>query len=130
MNADCISPDETPSHIENLHYLDLDLHVLMDKTVSLTLKWTTLNNSIDPITHCNIYASNLLGTKGCPSWNGDHIYLGMAHANCFRVCCLHILSNNLKEQPFGFEFKVQPVTSSRRKPSIDNSNSLTVWLCT
>lgn len=125
MNAECVSPNEKPSYIENLGFLDLN--VSMHNTVSLTLKWTTLNNPIDPITHCNVYASNLLGIAKDTRWKGENIYLGAAYANCFRVHCMHMLTNDLKEQLFGLEFKVQPVTSARRKPSVDNADSITVW---
>ena len=101
-----------------------------DRSVSLTLKWTHLKNTVDPITHCNVYATSLLGEscgKEVMTWKGECIFLGSAFTNCFRVCGMHILSNDLKKQPFGIEFRLQAVTYSRRKPSVNNADSITVW---
>ena len=54
------------------------------------------------------------------------MYLGRAHSNAFRVTDLYILSSDLGETPFSLEFRVQPVTASRRKPSVSNSECLVV----
>ena len=127
MDVKCISLDEKPSYIHNLHCIDIS--VSRDNRVSLTLKWTVSSNPVDPISHCNVYATSLLGRsegKESANWKGDCIFLGTAYANCFRVCSMHMLSNNLKEQPFGIEFKVQSVTSARRKPSVDKADSISL----
>ena len=108
----------------------MDICISTDNTISFTLKWTVSNNHVDPITHCYVYATTLLGdseAKEGTSWNGEPVYLGSAYASCYRVCSMHMLSNNLKEQPFGLELRVQPVTLSRRKPSVDDADSITVW---
>ena len=97
---------------------------------SLTLKWNVVNNPLDPITHCNIYAASLLANSEevkTPTWKGICIYRGQAYANCFRLCGTHVLSNDLRKQLFGLELRVQSVTSTRRKSSVDNADSLTVW---
>lgn len=124
----CISPDEKLSYIQNLHCMDINMSA--NKSVSLTLKWTDQNNSLDPITHSNVYATSLLGESGgneVMSWKGECVYLGTAYTNCFRVNGMHILSNDLKKQPFGIEFRLQAVTVSRRKCSVNDADSITVW---
>jgi hypothetical protein len=127
LDVNCISPDEKPSCIESLHIIDII--VSAEKTVALTLKWTLLNNSVDPITQCNIYCTSLLGgaEEQTATWKGEYVYLGAAYANCFRVCSMHMLSSNLREESFGLEFRVQLVTSGRRKPSVDNADCVIVW---
>ena len=107
----------------------MDVDVSIENTVSLTIKWDISNNPADPITHCNVYATSLLGEPvgKAVSWKGDCIYIGVAYANCFRVCGMHMLSNDLKEQPFGVEFRLQSVTLARRKPSVNSADSITVW---
>jgi hypothetical protein len=129
LDIKCLSLDERPSYIHNLTCIDIN-SVSADNTISLTLKWTVSNNHADPITHCNVYATTLLGgfeEEEGTSWNGEPIYLGSAYASSYRVCNMHMLSSNLKEQPFGLELRVQPVTLSRRKPSVDDADSITVW---
>ena len=121
----CVCLKDRPSYIYNLHYTDL---VVSDNsTFSLTLSWTPFNNPIDPIDHCNVYATCLLGReKEGVSWEGECVYLGTAYANCYRVCSMHILSRDLEEQPFGLKLVVQTVTKSRRKPSVHNADTLVV----
>ena len=108
----------------------MDITTSADSTISLTLKWTVSNNPVDPISHCNVYATSLLGGSGeaeGASWTGERIYLGSAYASCYRVHGMHMLSSDLKEQPFGLGFRVQSVTIGRRKPSVDDADSITVW---
>lgn len=75
-----------------------------------------------------MYATSLLGGSEGTGWKGECVYLGSAYANCYRVCDMHVLSNNLKEEQFGVQFRVQPVTLARRKPNVKDADSITVWL--
>ena len=127
MDTKCLSLEESPSFIHNLHCNDIIISE--SNTISLTLNWTVSNNSVDPIAHCNVYVTCLLGkpdgTSSC--WSGDSVYLGFACANCFRVCDMHLLSSDLKQQPFGLKFRVQAVTLARRMPNVEDSDCLAVW---
>ena len=125
----CISPQEKMSYIENVRIADV---VMCNEKISLsfTVKWTVINNPLDPITHSNIYATSLLGKSDeikTHSWNGDCVYMGTAYADCFRLHGIYILSNDLRIHPFGLELKVQSVTSARRKLCVNDSDSITVW---
>ena len=127
LDIKCLSLNENLSFIHNLHYADIIISE--SNTISLTLNWTISSNRVDPIAYCNVYATCLLGksdeTSSC--WSGDSVYLGFACANCFRVCDMHLLSGDLKQQPFGLVFTVQTVSLARRMPNIEDSDSLTVW---
>ena len=129
LDIKCLSLEKEPSFIRNLHCTDVT--VSKTNTISLTLNWTNSNNPVDPIDHCNLYATCLLGSpeKEGSCWQGQCIYLGSAYANCFRACGLHLLSGDLKEQPFGLKFRVQSVTAARRKPSVEDADRLVVWFC-
>lgn len=126
LDVRCVSLEDKPSYIHNLHCTDL---VVSDgNTASLTLNWTPSNNPMDPIDHCYVYTTCLLGRENEEDlWQGECVYLGTAYANCYRVCSMHILSHDLKEQPFGLRLVVQAVTESRRKPSVSDADSLVVW---
>jgi hypothetical protein len=129
LDIKCISTQERMSFIENLQITDLVM-CAEKMPLSFTVRWTVMNNSLDPITHCNVYATSLLGRSDemkTHTWKGDCVYLGTAYANCFRLHGMHILSNDLTIHPFGLEVKVQSVTSTRRKPRVDNSDSVTIW---
>ena len=89
-----------------------------------------VNYSLDPITHCNIYSTSLLAVSNetqIHAWKGERIYLGTAYANSFRVTQMHILSSDLRKQPFGLELRVQLVTLARRKHNVKYADSITVW---
>ena len=124
LDAKCVSADLKSSTITNLQYQDVQFRD--NNTISLTLKWTAANDHLDPIDHCNVYSACVIGKledeESC--WKTDSVYLGRAHASCFRVVGLHILSTELKENPFSFQFRVQPVTCARRKPSVEESPCL------
>ena len=126
LDAKCISPEEKLSYIENIHFTDLDVSA-ENNQLSFTLKWTAVNNDLDPITHCNIYSMCLLGVSDESTWRGERVFLGAAYANCFRLTGIHILSSDLRKQQFGLELRVQPVTSSRRKNNVNDTDSITVW---
>ena len=126
----CLSPEEKISYIEYLHITDLVM--LAENTqLSLTVKWTVVNNPLDPITHCNIYATSVLSKSNemkTDIWKGDCVYFGQAYTNCFRLHHIHVLSKNLTTQPFGVEVRVQSVTYARRKLDVDECDSITMWL--
>jgi len=60
------------------------------------------------------------------TWKSDYVFIGRAYASCFRVTNLYMLSPNLEESPFSIEFRVQPVSCSRRKPRVEESECLLV----
>ena len=122
LNPSCISSTLPLSSISNLECQDV-ICSKSDSTIALTLTWVVMNNRVDSIDHCNIYCSSMVGNHQDKddTWKSDYVFLGRAHGCCFRVTNLYMLSQNLEESPFSLEFRVQPVTSSRRKPRVENS---------
>ena len=127
----CVSPDLNPSTITNIHCQDIQCyrchqhHQCTNDTLSLTLKWLTIDNTVDPVEHCNIYSSCIIGNLDdrASCWQSDYVYLGRAYASCFRVIGLDLLGSDLE---FSFEFRVQPVTFSQRKPGVEESPCIVV----
>ena len=127
LNPSCISSTLPLSSISNLECQDV-ICTKSDSTIALTLTWVMMNSRVDPIDHCNIYCSSMVGNQQeeDDTWKSDYVFLGRAHGSCFRVTNLYMLSQNLEESPFSLEFRVQQVTSSRRKPRVEDSACLLV----
>lgn len=95
------------------------------KSLSLTLVWSMLNNSSDPIDHCNIYTSTSI--EDIPSsspWQSQLVFLGRAYGTSFRVNDLKIFSAGLHKNTLSLKFHVQPVTVSRLKVNPKDSPEL------
>ena len=122
LNPSCISSTLPLSSISNLECQDV-ICTKSDSTIALTLTWVMVR-----IDHCNIYCSSMVGNhqEEDDTWKSDYVFLGRAHGSCFRVTNLYMLSQNLEESPFSLEFRVQQVTSSRRKPRVEDSVCLLV----
>lgn len=127
LNPTCISSAFPLSSISDLECQDVKC-TLSDSTIALTLRWVATNNRVDPIEHCNIYCSSMIGNHQDKetTWKSDYVFIGRAYASCFRVTNLYMLSPNLEESPFSIEFRVQPVSCSRRKPRVEESECLLV----
>lgn len=127
LNPTCISSAFPLSSISNLECQDVKC-TLSDSTIALTLRWVATNSRVDPIEHCNIYCSSMIGNRQDKetTWKSDYVFIGRAYASCFRVTNLYMLSPNLEESPFSIEFRVQPVSCSRRKPRVEESECLLV----
>ena len=123
LNPSCISSTLPLSSISNLECQDV-ICTKSDSTIALTLTWVMVNSCVDPIDHCNIYCSSMVGNhqEEDDTWKSDYVFLGRAHGSCFRVTNLYMLSQNLEESPFSLEFRVQQVTSSRRKPRVEEDS--------
>ena len=129
MDTACLSPTLDISRITSIWQENAEFSP--DKTsLSLTLSWTTSNNPSDPIDHCNIYSSTIIGDQdsstSSSSWQSEFVFLGRAYATSFRVKDLYILSADLNEAALSLEFHVQPVTMSRWKLAVQDSPGLII----
>lgn len=125
-----LSPTSRPSSIRRLRCHDIDFS---DGLLSLTLSWLTVDSPADPVDHCNVYATCIVADRGdgsLPVWRGGDVFLGRAHAPCFRAAGLRVLNLDGSESAarLSYEMSVQPVAASRRKPAVKSSPCLVVQL--
>ena len=61
------------------------------------------------------------------SWKSEYIFLGKSYTRCFFISNLFLLfgSDAVGSHAF-FEFRVQPVCASHRKPAIKDSRCIVV----
>ena len=121
-----LSPTSRPSSIRRLRCQDAHC----SNGLSFTLTWLTVNNPADPIDHCNIYSTCVIGNQGdeLPVWQTEAVFLGRAYTECFHVAGLPLFTPDLGSSAVSYEIRAQPVSVSRRKSSVVNSPCLVVHL--
>ena len=141
LNGNCFSLKSDISTISNVQCHDFQFSD-EPKRVSFTLSWQQDTSSKstrpqpDPIDHCNIYSSYIISSGGqaegtspqLSAWKSEHVFLGRAYTNCYRVTDLYLLTDSgggvAKSDQVSFELRIQPVTASRRKPAVQDSQTM------
>ena len=124
-----------PSIIYSLECIDM--HFNKHKSaLSLTLSWQRGDGQLDPIDHCNVFASVKDKSVVCHPLErkseAKFVFLGRAYSNCFRVVDFALpfvsASNGDDSNSVVLEFRVQPVTVSRQKLAVSLTHKLQIQL--
>lgn len=140
LDAGCVSCTRVPSIISSLNCIDIYFKK-QQSTLSLTLSWLTSGSELDPIDHCNIFVSIMIGSvrdrqhQVKRESETDFVFLGRAYCNCFRVVDFAVPFVSASHDggtdgvSVSLEFRVQPVTTSRQKLAVHLTHSVLLGFC-